>query len=890
MRSFQSSYLLLLIVPLCGGWKPRFFQGRKGDAVSTESSSNADGPAIPPLAHAYASTGTSTTSSATPRTPSSTVGGRDYWMDAEIDIISAQETLRNLKSIIYYKPPVGIVAVVCVLRLIYTGRIFRLYNDEEKGNWKNSAADVLHASERRHRRHHHHHHNDNYNYNFRRQERAQTLDKYDMAYMTQGCVESVRGTLCDAALRGRSNPKALPRENNGSKRSHLLDAIHVTYRNKGPRVNYVREIASHLILADHDDQDNAPNRKNVGTILHNDVPGDDNNDEDDELFVQRMAHMVAQIRMLDALLRVARDRILTTCFRLKRLVKHWKGRVYITTTMSPLLTMGDKYMQVNRERLALALGAYQSEIESLGKIIRVLNDRPVELSETYLVGALALSTNTSSTNPATSSSSSYYSFWLNNLAIRWNAEGRGRLSIRYLQHNSRISNDAARVILQQQGNGKRWIRAAQSWIDTAQHELCNVLRVSVQKDILDEDTKRHVANVVEWCTTKQPRSTEQWESVLELVEHLDGHQRIGEGTVVSLADPKFRQWLEDADIFGIPSSFLMIGLARLSHEVLEPKWPVIQTSLLQGYEIASTIFKKRVWSPFRDIVVNLISRKNTSLLEFFDVTNEVTSLDNMLRDLGFGDGTEATRQEALILASRRYELDLKHGLMGSAVRGRLPRLLLVQVQQLKAGLLHALDGIDALVAANRLNVQLLAAIPAVLILTFGARFVVRSIYTFRLKAIRSVRDVHSEMSDYLDSMETCLHLLGRKNPGHCSTRDRSTTIGAAGTAVAIDVPASVVGSDMELGSLVLDMHSYLVLLDYSSPVFPARSLDGIHKSMQDLLLLLFGEGQPYVYESDVDGRDSERSVHNSMTNGNNDRAVQILRLVKEKHRGLGKYL
>jgi hypothetical protein len=113
----------------------------------------------------------------------------------------------------------------------------------------------------------------------------------------------------------------------------------------------------------------------------------------------------------------------------------------------------------------------------------------------------------------------------------------------------------------------------------------------------------------------------------------------------------------------------MIGLARLSHEVLEPKWPVIQTSLLQGYEIASTIFKKRVWSPFRDIVVNLISRKNTLLLEFFDVTNEVTSLDNMLRDLGFGDGTEATRQEALILASRRYELDLKHGLTGSAVPG-----------------------------------------------------------------------------------------------------------------------------------------------------------------------------------------------------------------------------
>ena len=680
----------------------------------------------------------------------------------------------------------------------------------------------------------------------------------------RGCVESVRGKLCDAALRITHNaPKD---DQHNPRRCHIVDAIHVTYHNKGPRVNYVREIATHLMLAEHPTP--TPN-VNVTTMTTR-MP--QNEDE----FVQ-MAHCVAQVRILDALLRVSRDRILTTCFRLKRLVKHWKGRVYITTTMSPLVTMGDKYMQVNRERLALAQGAYQNEIESLGKIMRVLNDRPVELSESDLVAALALSTNASSTL-----SSSYYSSWLNNFAIRWNAEGRGRLSIRFLQHNTCISVDAARRVLQQPGNGTHWIHAAQTWIDSAQQELCTVLRASVQKDILDDDTKRHVANLVEWCTTEQPRSREQWESVLELVEHLDGHQRIGEGTVVSLADPKFRQWLEDADIFGIPSSLIMIGLARLSHEVLEPKWPVIQTSLLQGYEIASTIFKKRVWSPLRDILVNLISRKNTSLLEFFDVTNEVTSLDNMLRDLGFGDGTEATRQEALILASRRYEMDLKHGLMSSAVRGRLPRLLLVQVQQLKAGLLHALDGIDALVAANRLNVQLLAAIPAVLILTIGARFVVRSIYTFRLKAIRSVRDVHSEMSDYLDRMETCLHLWGASGP-------RRKKDGSADTAADGVVPASVVGSDMELGSFVLDMHSYLVLLDYSSPVFPARSLDGIHRSMQDLLLLLFGEGQQYsTYESDVNGRFGSPS--DILDHGKDDRTVQLLRLVKEKHRGLVKYL
>jgi nuclear-control-of-ATPase protein 2 len=101
--------------------------------------------------------------------------------------------------------------------------------------------------------------------------------------------------------------------------------------------------------------------------------------------------------------------------------------------------------------------------------------------------------------------------------------------------------------------------------------------------------------------------------------------------------------------------------------------------------------------------------KTPSLLEAFDVKNEEMSLDNMLRDLGFGDGTEAARKEGLIQAARQYESDLKNGLFRNAMRGRLIRLLLVQIQQLKAGLLSALASIDILVAANRLNIQLLTA-------------------------------------------------------------------------------------------------------------------------------------------------------------------------------------
>jgi nuclear-control-of-ATPase protein 2 len=798
------------------------------------------------------------------------------WDDVQQQVIDtklARETLRNLKNILFYKPPVGIVAILCMVRLIYTGRLFKLFDDDiddhhhhgSNQNNFNSAADaVLRASERKRRRR-----------KVRRQDRAQGLDKYDTAYVTMGGIESVRASLCDAALRQSSSANDNTNTTNDAQQQflqspnhHALAAIRVTFPNRGTRINYVRRIVNHLMLLE---QSLLPANTNDNFAAPNTAA--------DSTAMIQMAHLVAEMRVMDALLRVSRDRLLTTCSRLKRLVTHWKGRVYLSTAMGHLIADNrffsalsfvffsrtekeSRQVRANRERLALAQGAYQAEMKRLGKTVRALNRRPTEMAESQLIDALAMSTTAAaaaaveshhdksneSGTAQNSNDASVSVSWFNKIAIRWNADGMGRLTIRFLEQDTSISGEAARSVLQKQADASTWVQESQAWIDSARRDLCDVLQESAQKDVGDDAAvQAHTANLEEWGARDRLRSKEQWESVLELVEHIDEHQRIGEGTAMSLADSEFTQWLKRLDIFGIPSSSLVVGFAHVLHRLLEPKWPVIRTSALQTYSIVFAIFKKRVWTPLLDILVNLISRKNPSLLEFFDVNNEVATLDNMLRDLGFGDGTQATRQEALILASRRYEMDLQGGsmLLRSAAMGRLPRLLLVQVQQLKAGLLHALDGIDALVAANRLNVQLLAGIPAVLIITLGIRFVLRSIYTFRLKAIRSVRDVHSEMSDYLDEMEKCI-LVG-----------------------------DAAGSDVALGAFVLDMHSYLVLLDYSSPLMPARLLDGIHKSMQDLLL------------SDSHRNDFASSGTTPISSGrSSDWQIQIVRLLKEKHRGL----
>jgi len=204
------------------------------------------------------------------------------------------------------------------------------------------------------------------------------------------------------------------------------------------------------------------------------------------------------------------------------------------------------------------------------------------------------------------------------------------------------------------------------------------------------------------------------------VDNLDNLRRVGEGRELSMTDSGLKVWTEKLDVFGIPSSLALIGAAKVLHNYLLPYWPQFKHAAWKALVISWGIFKTRFWKPFYGIVQGLMD-KDTGLLEAFDIENEEQSLDNMLEDLGLGNGSAETRKEALQGAARLYEEQLDNGVIRSALRGRLVRLLLIQVQQLKAGLLHAMASIDVLVAANRLNIQILAAIPAVLIVYFGTR-------------------------------------------------------------------------------------------------------------------------------------------------------------------------
>ena len=98
----------------------------------------------------------------------------------------------------------------------------------------------------------------------------------------------------------------------------------------------------------------------------------------------------------------------------------------------------------------------------------------------------------------------------------------------------------------------------------------------------------------------------------------------------------------------------------------------------------------------KDITLDLLNRR-PRMVDAFALLNEQTSLDNMLKDLGVGDGSRQTRAAALAAASRMYEQEVSGGAIRGFLRGNTVQLMLIQIQQLKADLLQAMDTIDSLV-------------------------------------------------------------------------------------------------------------------------------------------------------------------------------------------------
>jgi nuclear-control-of-ATPase protein 2 len=358
--------------------------------------------------------------------------------------------------------------------------------------------------------------------------------------------------------------------------------------------------------------------------------------------------------------------------------------------------------------------------------------------------------------------------------------------------------------------------------------------------------------------------------VYEMHRDINRLKRVGEGRSLKFKwkEVHWIHWLMQWNLVGLPSAALKIWVAAWIHDRSKPYVPRVQDLSREAYVVTMDFIMTRFWTPFKDLVDELMNRKK-GLVTGVSLDEEEASLDTMLMDLGLGDGTSATRHEATIKATRQYESYMKSGLMMHALGGRLARLMLIQVQQLKVSMLDAAETIDVLFQSNKINMQLLAVIPAVGILFVGAKVFVRFLFSIRAKDLRPITSVHAEMTDYLNELES--NIILRKGGGG---QEKGATIQQFDDSNRPKSTSSAISGEEEekqqLGEFALTLYNYLLLLDHSSPQpFSNRQCDVIHRSLTTFLGRNGSFGRDGVT---VDGQS------------------RLLDLVKGKHQELSKFL
>jgi nuclear-control-of-ATPase protein 2 len=694
---------------------------------------------------------------------------------------------RSLLNLVVYKPPVGIVTVALLWRLL-SGRIHSLY-----GNGADTALQQMSPRRR-----------------WEYRGRAYCLDPHDKDYNLHGGIQKVRQRLLVAALAKSAHQQP------------LLTALQVTYRPGCERMQFVREIMGPLALMEASSTETTTNTESTMTLKQQEK-------------LRLVGSQTAQLRATDALLRVCRDRLLKASVRLTRSEEYWDRRVKgYHGLVKPLQVFLQGSVEGDRQRLLYAQAAYQMECTRLGQVVSVIQEKPRDLDDSVLLTALKRSEGLQQKEKeiakvARQQNEAYSGPYrrdslrdkISRYSMLWVADGKGFLSVRKLPKNAVLNSDIA-VDTLMKTDEDAWLAQAKEWTFKARRALCNVVRDSFETSASSSDNEEQQKKTLDdlernWCSTSAPTQSldeakANWETMVGYVDKLGSLRAVGEGQELRLGDTFIADWSRRIDVLGIPSSLLCLWLATYVHHKVKPHWPYIKREAVDMLKLARDIFDARVWGPLQGIYNDIMNRSE-GIMSAFGIEREATSLDHMLRDLGFSDGTSKTRSEGLIKAAEQYEKDMDSGVLGNLIRGRLARLLLVQVQQLKVGMLSALDNIDSLIEGNKIHFQLLAGIPAVIFFFLGTKYFGRIIYNVRAKDLRPITTVHGDMAGYLLKMERTLMFTDNE-----SDRNKSPTL-----------------TYREVGDMSVNMHRYLISMDFFSPVpYRSKQCDPIHELLTQL--------------------------------------------------------
>ncbi|CAB9496906.1 expressed unknown protein [Seminavis robusta] len=865
------------------------------------------------------------------------------WTSIRKHLEVQRQTYQQIYAFIMYKPPVGMVTTYVLLQLVLSGRLFRAYNQlpsqgvngkysnhghpSRNQYYNNGLSSIMQQEHRKSKRRRH-------------KGRAFSLEERDQDYVSYGVMERIRGRLCVAALADIVEQQEALYPAFAAERSALfyykkhyrkdcdqmdtewllqvpwvygaaLDALQISCAPGGSRFEFVEQLreplarlkAAQVYYEKRANNNNTRESKQQSTKLPTPT-------------VLQVATTILEIRATDALLRVCRDRLLKTTYRLARTAKYWNRRVEQAKAMAVFQqSLIRDTIEGDRLRLSYAQAAYRAELDRLGRICAMLliekqqhdnpqeaPGRPKELQDIHLLRALRRSKRVSAIYGSTANhpwanrkqKRKWRSTWrlpkLSRYAVRIE---KGWITIRHLEKDTFIDGGSATnvLMLDDPESLKEWQEDAQNWIQTSKKTLCDVLNetlmTSVESNNGDETSPFvHDVNLLREAWELYPKTETPargpiedsevmamtmynytllaWGRALHVVDDVKDFRRMGEGRTMGLKEFTIVGLLNEFDFFGIPSAMAKVYLAYCLHDWIAPHWPVILAFLREAWQTFVIFFMTRFFEPAKGVLLSLLSPGEKSMLEDFDLPSEARSLDNMLKDLKFGDGTPGDRRKALEAAALQYEEDVSTGLFRTMASGQLIRLLLVQMQQVKLGMLNAMEDIDVLLQANKLNMRIMAAVPGIFLAYFWTRMFVRHLYNLRSRDLRPITDVYEDMTAHLHRIKSILLLADGATFG-----DNVENSGAAILGSAVNVLGPI-----ELGEVALNMHCYLVLLDYCSPnPFPKRHCDEIHQSIRETL--------GSVKKTDQLDRADKQGVGRSMA---------LVDLVIKKHQGLKKYL
>lgn len=550
--------------------------------------------------------------------------------------------------------------------------------------------------------------------------------------------------------------------------------------------------------------------------------------------------------------------------------KKKRGGIALWSALKGLVAATTATLEDDRRYLAIVEAGRDKEMESLGIVQMALFTRPKELSSSYLLRLADKKMKIDDDDTATISSDD------------------GNTS-----KGSTAPDTAVRLLLLE-GDFQEWSEDASQWTQESRETIYNIVSEQVSgiisstvqnngdsllNNIISNDCvmRRDLQTLSDWANPNPNKSNNQaaagpserdWLTVLTLVDAVADNSRLSRRSLIEFT---VAEWSNKLDSSGIPSQITLLSISLLINKYLyQPYWESFLYSVRYIYAISQGIFIRRFWDPSREIILELLNRKPKLLLDPFEVQNEETSLDNMLRDMKFGDGTPKTRPEALSKASRQYEDEMNGGTLRNLVLGNMVQLLLIQIQQLKTSSLQALVAIDDLVEGNTLNVQLLAVIPAILLVTYGTRILMAGVYSIRSQDLRPTKSVYQDMTDLLVAMERCL-LLSRTS-SH-DTLNTVSTIQVTKTRNANSSSKDIL-QPRELGEILSLVHSYIRMLDFLCPTpFSTKECDSVHSSLQDLFMAI-----PTLSSSSLkqESRIQQQPLDTS-------RQLSLLRLVQNKH-------